>query len=71
MLDIRLKDGDVNKAHKEIMIGTLSSKFFMEGPMFNKKLSGMFSARRCNLDLFMLPITAMNSNGKDITSYTF
>lgn len=71
VLDIRLKDGDVNKAHKEIMIGTLASKFFIEGPMFNKKLSGMFSARRCNLDLFMLPITAMNSNGKDITSYTF
>jgi hypothetical protein len=71
VLDIRLKDGDVNKTHKEIMIGTLASKFFIEGPMFNKKFSGMFSARRCNLDLFMLPITAMNSNGKDITSYTF
>jgi len=71
VLDIRLKDGDVSKTHKEIMIGTMASKFFIEGPMFNKKLSGMFSARRCNLDLFMLPITAMNSNGKDITSYTF
>ena len=71
VLDIRLKDGDVNKSHKEIMIGTLASKFFIEGPMFNKKLTGMFSARRCNLDLFMLPITTMNSNGKDITSYTF
>lgn len=71
VLDIRLKDGDVNKSHKEIMIGTLASKFFIEGPLFNKKLSGMFSARRCNLDLFMLPITAMNSNGKDLTSYTF
>ena len=71
VLDIRLKDGDINKAHKEIMIGTLASKFFIEGPLFNKKLSGMFSARRCNLDLFMLPITAMNSNGKDITAYTF
>jgi hypothetical protein len=71
VLDIRLKDGDGNKTQKELMIGTLASRFFIEGPIVENKLSGMFSLRRCNLDLIMFPITTMNSNGKDISSYTF
>ncbi len=71
VLDIRLKDGDVKKTSREVMIGTLSSKIFIEGPIIEDKLSAMFSVRRCNLDLFMRPIYAMASNGKDVTSYTF
>ncbi len=71
VLDIRLKDGNVKNSKKEFMLGTLASKFFIEGPIIENKLSGMFSFRRCNLDLLMRPLTAMNSNGKDISSYTF
>ena len=71
VLDVRLKDGNTNKAQKQVMVGTLATKFFVEGPLIENKLAGMFSVRRCNLDLFMRPISAMSSNGDDITSYSF
>lgn len=71
VLDIRLKDGNVKQTKHEIGIGTLSSKYFVEGPILKNKLSGMFSLRRCNLDLYMRPLTEMNSCGNDVRSYSF
>ena len=71
VLDVRLKNGDTKEVRRQVMIGTLASKFFIEGPVIENKLSGMFSIRRCNLDLFMRPLSAMASNRKDITAYTF
>lgn len=71
VLDIRLKDGNIQKTQKEFSLGTLASKFFIEGPIIENKLSGMISVRRCNIDLFLRPLTTMSSNGKEVSSYTF
>lgn len=71
VLDIRLKDGNTKESKKEFAIGTLSSKFFIEGPIIEDKLSAMLSVRRCNIDLFLRPLTSMASNGKEVSSYTF
>ncbi|GHV08900.1 hypothetical protein FACS1894160_3950 [Bacteroidia bacterium] len=54
IMDIRLKDGDLYKSHRELTLGTLVSKFFCEGPIKEGKTSYMLSARFCNLGLFML-----------------
>jgi hypothetical protein len=70
VLDIRLKDGNREKSKKKIMIGTLSSKLFMEGPL-NNNVSGMFSVRRCNIDLFMRPMSRITNSGSETQIYTF
>lgn len=49
ILDVRLKDGDMYNSRKEFSIGTLTSKFFCEGPLKNNKTTYMLSARYCNL----------------------
>lgn len=59
VMDVRLKDGDSYHSKKELMIGTLNSKFFCEGPFKNNKTTYMISARLCNLGLF----TALSDNG--------
>lgn len=42
VLDIRLKDGNVKNSKKEFMLGTLASKFFIEGPIIENKLRDVF-----------------------------
>jgi hypothetical protein len=71
VLDIRLKDGNIKKTKKEFSLGTLASKFFIEGPIIENKLSGMLSVRKCNIGLFLKPLTTLSSNGKEVSSYTF
>lgn len=58
VMDVRLKDGDLNSSKKELMIGTLTSKFFCEGPFKNNRTTYMVSARFCNLGLY----TAINDD---------
>jgi len=71
VLDVRLKDGSSDKKSYEFMIGTMATKFFSEGPLKKGKITYMISLRRSNLDLFMRPITALRSGGKEKTAYTF
>ena len=60
VMDIVMKDGNVNKTNKEISIGTLSSRFFIEGAIGKqKKTTYIASARVCNLGL----VTLFSKNG--------
>lgn len=52
VVDIRLKDGDMQHYHGSFNIGILSSRINFEGPIIKGKTSFNLSARRSYIDLF-------------------
>ncbi len=59
VVDVYLKDGDNSKIHGEGSIGLISSKLFLEGPLFNKNTTFAVSGRRTYLDILTKPLIAM------------
>ena len=59
VLDLKLKEGDYNKYHSKVSIGTISSRLFIEGPIVDDKLSFVVAARRTYADLML----ALSNNG--------
>ena len=53
VVDIRMKDGDMEKYHGNISIGAISSKINLEGPIVKGKTSFNFSARRTYSDILL------------------
>ncbi len=53
VLDIRMKDGNMNDTHVTGNVGLISSNITAEGPIKKEKSSFMFSARRTYADLFL------------------
>lgn len=51
VVDVRLKDGDMQKYHGNVSIGLISSKLNIEGPIIKDRTTFNFSARRTYLDL--------------------
>ena len=74
ILDIRMKEGDMEEYHGNASIGLISGKFNLEGPIVKNKSSFHLSARRTWLDAFATPIQkAKNKNAtiKQTTAYNF
>lgn len=59
IMDVRLKEGNLYEPKKELTIGTIVSKFFIETPVKEEKTTLMLSARLCNLGL----LTAFQKDG--------
>ncbi len=57
VLDVRMKDGNVNEFHGSGMLGIVFSKLALEGPIKKGKSSYMVSYRRFLYDLFLSPLT--------------
>ena len=55
VVDIRMKEGDMQKYHGNISIGLISSKLNFEGPIVKDKLSFNLSFRRTYGDLLIKP----------------
>ncbi len=55
VVDIRMKEGDMQKYHGNFSIGLISSKFNFEGPIVKDKLSFNLSFRRTYGDLLIKP----------------
>src|SRR5665648_547275 len=53
MMDIRMKEGNMNDYHVSGGIGLISSRLMAEGPILNDKSSFMISGRRTYADLFL------------------
>lgn len=53
IIDVRMKEGNNKKFHGNINIGTIASKFTLEGPVIKEKSSFIISARRTYVDLFL------------------
>ncbi|NSW45420.1 MAG: TonB-dependent receptor [Bacteroidales bacterium] len=63
VLDIRMKEGNLNEYHGTFSIGLISSKFMMEGPLIKKKSSFVVSARRTYIDILAQPIIRSAGDG--------
>lgn len=59
VMDVRMKEGDLNKWHASGGIGILSSRLSLDGPIIKDKLSVMVSGRRTYIDK-VLKITGTN-----------
>ena len=55
VVDIRMKEGDMQKYHGNVSIGLISSKLNFEGPIVKDKLSFNLSFRRTYGDLLIKP----------------
>lgn len=53
VVDIRMKDGDLNQYHGNASIGLISSKVNLEGPIIKGKTSFNISARRTYSDILL------------------
>ncbi len=56
VIDIRLKEGNLNNTKYDFTIGTIAAKALLEGPITKGKSSYLISARRTYADLFYTPI---------------
>ncbi|MDO5036334.1 MAG: TonB-dependent receptor [Porphyromonas sp.] len=75
VLDVRMKDGDMQSYHGAFTLGLISSKIHLEGPIVKGKTSFSVSARRSYIDLILRPIVKMtegmdDSSGDDYKSST-
>ena len=67
VVDIRMKEGDMQKYHGNVSIGLISSKLNFEGPIVKDKLSFNLSFRRTYSDLLMKPaLWIMRSQMEDV-----
>jgi hypothetical protein len=76
VVDIRMKEGDMQKYHGNVSVGLISSKLNVEGPIVKDKLSFNLSFRRTYGDLLIKPAlwiaSAMNSEMSKLnTGYNF
>ena len=55
VVDIRMKEGDMQQYHGNVSVGLISSKFNFEGPIVKDKLSFNLSFRRTYGDLLIKP----------------
>ena len=55
VVDIRMKEGDMQKYHGNVSVGLISSKLNVEGPIVKDKLSFNLSFRRTYGDLLIKP----------------
>ncbi len=69
VLDIRMKEGNMNKFHGEGSVGLLSSKFSFEGPVIKDKTSFVVSARRTYIDVLTQPLIKLQES--DMTAGYF
>ncbi len=58
VIDVRMKDGDMNHYKGSISMGIISSKFTFEGPLKKGESSFIISARRTYIDLLAKPFIA-------------
>ena len=76
VVDIRMKEGDMQKYHGNVSVGLISSKLNVEGPIVKDKLSFNLSFRRTYGDLLIKPAlwiaSAMNPEMSKLnTGYNF
>jgi hypothetical protein len=71
VLDIRMKEGNMNKLSGEGSIGLVASKLTLEGPIKKGQTSFLVSARRTYLDLLIRPFVRAESDGDATGGYYF
>lgn len=66
VVDVSMKEGNMQKFHGEGSIGLVASKITLEGPLAKDRTSFILSARRTYIDVLARPIVAaQNRNSND------
>ena len=65
VVDISLKEGNMQEFHGEGAVGLVASKLTLEGPLIKDKASFMISGRRTYIDLLAKPFIARASELED------
>lgn len=71
VIDINMKDGNKDSYHVEGGVGLISSNVMVEGPIVKNKSSFMISGRTTYLDLFLVPIMKIATEGSSAGYYFF
>jgi hypothetical protein len=71
VIDIRMKNGSMNKLGGEVSVGMISSKLSLEGPVIKDKMSFMLTARKSMTDLYMRPLSSISMDGRGYMIYSF
>ena len=71
VIDISMKEGNLNEFHGEGSIGIVASKLTLEGPIFKDKTSFIVSGRRTYIDLLTRPLIRASSDGLGTGGYYF
>ncbi|MDB5246194.1 MAG: TonB-dependent receptor [Segetibacter sp.] len=61
VVDISMKDGNMNKTQVDAGIGLIASRFSMQGPIKKDKASYIISARRTYIDALVKPVISKTS----------
>src|SRR4030095_14359677 len=61
VLDVAMKEGNMNKAQVEGGIGLIASRFSVQGPIIKDKASFIVSARRTYIDALVQPFVSTSS----------
>ncbi len=62
VIDIAMKDGNVNKTQVDAGIGLIASRLSIQGPIIKNKASYIISARRTYIDVLMQPFIKKSSS---------
>lgn len=65
VLDIRMKEGNLNKLQGSGSLGLVTSKLSLDGPIVKGKTSFLLSARRTYFDLVAFPIIEASASDED------
>jgi outer membrane receptor for ferrienterochelin and colicin len=71
VLDIRLKEGNLNQYHGSFSLGLISANLLLEGPIVKSKSSFLVSYRRTFFDLLAYPIEAVIYQNNGWLGYLF
>jgi hypothetical protein len=63
IMDVRMKEGDMNEYHGAFSVGLLSAKPSVEGPIIKGKTSFIVLYRRMLYDLLMYPVSRLFMDG--------
>lgn len=70
VVDISLKEGNMNEFHGEGAIGLISSKLTFEGPVWKDRTAFIVSARRTYIDILMFPYIRIESQNDSQSDYS-
>ncbi len=71
VIDIRMKEGNLNAFHGEGSVGIIASRLTLEGPINKGKTSYIVSGRRTYIDIITRPIIKAQNDGNGVSGYYF
>ena len=71
VVDITLKEGNMQKFHGEGAIGLIASRITLEGPIKKDTASFIFSARRTYIDILARPFISAQTDGLTVGYYFY